>query len=323
MVSTGGPDRDRGKQPAPGLDADRRCLFQALGFIVFMVVATVAILGAADIQRITAGQDAARRATSECEKSSDKKACQSMMTGIRAVVASEEAVRVSIWQSFFSAAGLAGLGFTVWYARRTWVEAQRSADADNANLAATKVGIEEARHQSRPALRVTEMVLNRGGASIDFALSIKISNFGGSYGFLETICYSRSEGNEPYYEYRERMVALAVGPSAEIIRRSNDTIFNQFEGNPMAGPFEMVGQDAITVDGFIVYSDVAGTRRKSGFNIILVMNVNPPRSFGGFGRDLWYDRELEDQEDDGSPSDADAASESRGSYTPVKHALQE
>jgi hypothetical protein len=163
-----------------------------LGFIAFMAAALVLILGAADVQRIKVDQGAARRATSECERGSDKTACQSMLIGIRAVVASEEAVRVSIWQSFFSAAGLAGLILTVLYARAAWLETRRAADA------ATEANMQNA-HQSRRELRAYVSINPKNIVFQYRRTSASIEELA-----IQLFAHIENHGSTPAYSFRYR-----------------------------------------------------------------------------------------------------------------------
>lgn len=106
-----------------------------------------------------AGQISARRAVAaetsnyQCQ-SGDDCAAEQLQASVRASNAAEDAVDLALWQLALGLFSVGGLAFTVYYARRAWVEAQRSANAAHEALDDTRRDAVEQEKRFTEQLRV-------------------------------------------------------------------------------------------------------------------------------------------------------------------------
>lgn len=152
-----------------GVERDRRCrspywgLVETLGAMLFVGVLA---LGYCSVERIQSEQARGQQATEKCGGDPARKNCGDVIA-IRAVVASEQAIRVAIWQTAFSFLGLVGLAGTVAFAGMAWAAARDSADADNAALRLTRDGLKEARQDAAEQVARFEQQIHIARAAAD------------------------------------------------------------------------------------------------------------------------------------------------------------
>lgn len=136
MVSTSGTKRDGGNKSPYWRLVETFAIMSCVG---------VMALGYTNISHIKLEKLDAQQASEKCSAQADEQRCKDSVINRRAVMASENAVDVAVWQTVFNFLGLIGLGGTVVFAGMAWREARRSADADNAALEETRKALLEAR----------------------------------------------------------------------------------------------------------------------------------------------------------------------------------
>lgn len=131
--------------------------------LAIMLVVGLTLSAASEIGRVTVRDDVVLQAIVQCSHSPNKQNCNNDVAAIASALAAQNAVRVAVWQTMFSLLGLFGLAFTVFYARKAWIAARDSADADHAALIATRDGLDAARKSfaasERPWIVLTEFEL--------------------------------------------------------------------------------------------------------------------------------------------------------------------
>lgn len=154
----------------------------ALGLIVMVAVGGVSFLWGASHAIGARREFAQQRAQSECAQTHEK-GCDAAGSGIRGLGADEDAVDVAVWQLWLNIAGLVGLAYTVWYAKRAWGEAKRSADVSQHGLDDARADAAEQERRFAAQLRIARdslKIAQRAAAEVDRAwLSIDITPISG------------------------------------------------------------------------------------------------------------------------------------------------
>ena len=177
MVSSSGPDSDWS-------------FFAAIGrlgpTVAFMAFVGALALGSIEISRIAFERSVAQHATNECSKQRDKAGCQSATAEIRSALAAEHAVQLGVWQTAFNFFGLVGLFFTVVYAKRAWLAARSSAEADNNALELNRIALKEQREAMRPYMVFTSGNFSaKCGEYPETEIIIKFKNTGSVPAFIK------------------------------------------------------------------------------------------------------------------------------------------
>ncbi|MES2343852.1 MAG: hypothetical protein V4597_19455 [Pseudomonadota bacterium] len=127
-------------------------------------------------------QAAEQNAQSHCGRAKEKE-CDPTGSRVRGLGADEDAVDVAVWQLWLNVAGLVGLAYTVWYAKRAWSEAKRSADVSQAGLDDARADVAEQERRFEAQLRIAHenlKIAQRSAAEVDRAwLSVEIIPVGG------------------------------------------------------------------------------------------------------------------------------------------------
>jgi hypothetical protein len=262
-----------------------------MGGVLLMIFAAGLLLAAIETGRLLERQDKAIASNSSSEA--------------RSAIAAEASLRLSLWQTLISAAGLAGLAFTVHYARKAWKAARDSADADNAALAEARSASEEARRTAvsaeeanrisrealaasqRPWLSLTDIRLTdpltfhpQNGWRV--SLAFKFLNVGGSPAF-------NVMPNFKVLVARDMNLPAVHQEFSEELRGRNDFNFGQviFPGQPgeqhvtsditldeFALAMEWPNDQRLlhpTIIGALTYRSVSGSKHLTGFQLLITM----------------------------------------------------
>lgn len=223
----------------------------------------------------------------------------------RSAIAAEASLRLSLWQTLISGAGLAGLAFTVHYARKAWKAARDSADADNAALAEARRASEDARRtaaSAEEANRISREALaasQRPWLSLTNVRLIDPLTFHPQNGWRVSLAFEfLNVGGSPAFNVMPNfkvMVARNMNlPAvhqefAEELRGRNDFNFGQviFPGQPgeqhvasditldeFALAMEWPNDERLlhpTIIGAITYRSVSGSKHLTGFQLQITM----------------------------------------------------
>lgn len=154
----------------------------ALGLVVMVAVGSLSSLWSTSNAIGTRRQLAEQNAQSHCAQANEKE-CDATASGVRGLGADEDAVDVAVWQLWLNVAGLVGLAYTVWYAKRAWGEAKRSADLSQYGLDDARTDAAEQARRFEAQLRIAHenlKIAQRAAAEVDRAwLSIDITPISG------------------------------------------------------------------------------------------------------------------------------------------------
>lgn len=140
-----------------------------------LAIAAVVFFLAEQTVGIGRRRDVAEQAAQAYCQKAGREDCESLKAQIRSVRADEDAVDVAVGQLWLNVLGLGGLAFTVLYARRAWVEAQRSANAANDAVEETR---RNALRELRAYVSVMDLRIIYDERTDDVSATFSIGNFG-------------------------------------------------------------------------------------------------------------------------------------------------
>lgn len=121
-----------------GRDGRYDSAFGRLGsaILIILVAGTIAfaVWQASQISRREVG---AEPSNYHC-KNADDCAAQQTQAGVQSALAAQDSVDLALWQLALNIAGIGGLAYTIYYARKAWIEAERSSNAAHEALVNSK-----------------------------------------------------------------------------------------------------------------------------------------------------------------------------------------
>jgi hypothetical protein len=275
------------KRPKGGGDS----IAQAIGGVLLMAFVAALFLAAIQTGRLLERQDEAIGSNVSSEA--------------RSALAAEASLRLSFWQTLISGAGLAGLAFTVHYARKAWKAARDSADADNASLAEARSASEDARRTAASAEEANRISREALAASqrpwlslTDVRLTDPLT-FHPQNGWRVSLAFNfLNVGGSPAFNVipefkvmvaRNMNLPVVHQEFAEELRGRNDFNFGQVVFPGQAGEQHVASDITLdefalarewpnderllhpTIIGAITYRSASGSKHLTGFQLMITM----------------------------------------------------
>lgn len=201
----------------------------------------------------------------------DPKDCglESLHADIRAAIAAEDIVDLAVWQLLLGVVGLVGVGFTIFYARLAWREAQRSTDG--------------AERMNRPHIHVQNIELSGLANRVDVGpvkdaceFRLQFQNYGGAPGFVTRwwiipICLPEVPANPTY----ETPLAIDIPvPVGDGFRPSSGPLYMSLD--EAAREQLRSGERKLLVWGYVEYDDLSRLPHRTRFIYQLVYKPTAP-----------------------------------------------